>query len=66
MRCKQSETVPPVHCSELLNLRLPRVTSSAPDTDPNLPSGGLGRREGKKVGWRVEKEEVGDGRFKVS
>lgn len=32
------------------------------------PLGGLGRRKGKKVGWRVEKkkEEVADRRFKVS
>ena len=56
MLCKQSEIVSPVHSSELSNSRLPKVTSAAADTDPSLPSGA---REGKKVGWRAGKEEVG-------
>lgn len=57
MHCKQSKIVPPIHSSELQNLRLPRVTSPAPDTDPSLPSGGSGRR------WDggAEREEVGRG-----
>ena len=59
MHCKQSEIVPPVHSSELSNLRLPRVTSPAPDTDPSLPSG-LGK-EGREEGGMEGGERGGGG-----
>jgi len=54
------EIVPPVRSSELSNLRLPRVTSTAPDTDPSLPSGAWeGGKEKRWDGGRRKRERRG-------
>lgn len=58
IHCKQNEIVSSVQASELLNLRLPRVTSADLDTDPSLPSG-PGEEGREEVGMEGGEREGG-------